>query len=386
MNDRKRIINAVSLFANVGIAEAYLEKIGINVVVANEIDSRRVKFYSHIYPKVNMIEGDITTSEIKEKIIKESINNNVELVMATPPCQGMSTAGKMDKFDVRNSLICHAIDVIKAINPKYVFLENVPQQLTTKIRYNGEMMYIPDYIKKELSDSYNFNDEVVVNAADYGVPQIRERAVFLLVRKDLKKTWSFPKKEKQITLEKAIGKLPSVDPKIYDVSNEELLEIFPEYETKREAALKVSKWHYPPSHVKRQVIAMMHTPTGKTAFDNIDKYKPRKKNGEIVTGFKNTYKRQNWDQPGYTVTMFSREISSQNNVHPGRFIGYDSDGYPLYSEPRVMTIYELMIMSSIPKKWNMPDNETDHFIRCVIGEGIPPLLVKKIMEQITDEF
>ena len=45
-----------------------------------------------------------------------------------------------------------------------------------------------------------------------------------------------------------------------------------------------------------------------------------------------------------------------------------------------MSIYELMIMSSLPKDWNIPLNASDHFIRCVIGEGIPPLLVKKIME------
>ena len=55
---------------------------------------------------------------------------------------------------------------------------------------------------------------------------------------------------------------------------------------------------------------MMHTPTGQTAFDNIEKYQPRKKNGELVTGFRNTYKRQLWDRPGTTVTMYSREISS----------------------------------------------------------------------------
>ena len=127
---------------------------------------------------------------------------------------------------------------------------------------------------------------------------------------------------------------------------------------------------------------MMHTPSGATAFDNIDKYKPRKKNGDLVKGFKNTYKRQAWDQPGYTVTMFSREISSQNNVHPGRYIGVDSNGDALYSDARVMTIYELMLMSTLPKQWNIPEWESDHFIRCVIGEGIPPILVKKIMQQL----
>ena len=173
-----------------------------------------------------------------------------------------------------------------------------------------------------------------------------------------------------------------MDPEIYDVSYEEMIELFPDFERKKAAGAAVSKWHYPPKHVKRQVISMMHTPTGATAFDNIEKYQPRKKNGDLVTGFRNTYKRQNWDRPGTTVTMYSREISSQGNVHPGRYIGTDDEGIDIYSDARVMSIYELMIMSSLPKDWNIPKDVSDHFIRCVIGEGIPPLLVKKIVEEM----
>lgn len=377
-------LKALSLFANVGIAEAYLEEIGIDVVLANEIDPKRVSFYRHIYPKVNMIEGDITNASIKSKILNLAKEEGVELVLATPPCQGMSTAGKMDKWDVRNNLICQAIEIVKKIKPKYVFLENVPQQLTTKIKYHGDIMYIPDYIKTELKGDYIFNDDNIVDAADYGVPQYRERAIMLLVRKDIGRTWNFPKKTRTVTLEEAIGDLPTLDPEIYDVSYNDLIKIFPDFEKKKEAGLSISPWHYPPRHVLRQVVSMMHTPTGQTAFDNIEKYQPRKKNGDLVTGFRNTYKRQLWDRPGTTITMYNREISSQSNVHPGRYIGKDNDGIDIYSDARVMSIYELMIMTSLPKNWNIPKNASDHFIRCVIGEGIPPLLVKKIMEQLEE--
>lgn len=380
----KKRINALSLFANVGIAEAYLEEIGIDVVVANEIDPKRTAFYSHIYPKTNMITGDITDSKIENKVVEYAIKNKVELILATPPCQGMSTAGKMDKWDVRNNLICHAVEIIKKIKPKYLFLENVPQQLTTKIKYNGEIIRIPDYVKKELEEQYIFNDNFVIEAADYGVPQFRERAIMLLVRRDLNWKWNFPSKTGIVTLEEALGNLPSVDPEIYDVSYDEMIKLLPEYEEKKKVALEVSKWHYPPKHVYRQVVSMMHTPTGATAFDNVEQFQPRKKNGELVSGFRNTYKRQNWDKPGTTVTMYNREISSQGNVHPGRLIGKDKLGYDVYSDARVMTIYELMIMTSLPRDWNIPDGVTDHFIRCVIGEGIPPLLVKKIMEELVD--
>lgn len=381
----KNKIKGMSLFANVGIAETYLEKVGINIVIANELENQRVKFYKHLYPKTNIIEGDITQKEIKNKLINLAIENNVDLIMATPPCQGMSTAGKQDKDDCRNVLIMHAVEIIKEVKPKYVFLENVPEQLNTKIKFNDKNILIPEYLKHELGDIYNFNDEFIVNAANYGVPQTRERAIILLVRKDLHKRWNFPAPvNKIITLEDAIGDLPSLDPELYDVSNEKQIEIFPDYELKKLQGLKVSKWHYPPKHIYRQVYSLMHTPSGETAFNNIDEFKPKKKDGSFTKGFKNTYKRQAWDKPGYTVTMYNRTIGSQNNVHPGRYIGNDSEGHKLFSDARVLSIYELMIITSLPKNWNIPDWASENFIRQVIGEGIPPLLVKKIMERLVN--
>ena len=59
----KNRIKAISLFANVGIAEAYLHEIGIDVIAANEIDPKRTAFYKHVYPDVNVIEGDITEEQ-----------------------------------------------------------------------------------------------------------------------------------------------------------------------------------------------------------------------------------------------------------------------------------------------------------------------------------
>lgn len=379
----KKRIKAMSLFANVGIAETYLKDIGIDVVIANEIDKQRVKFYNHLYPETKMIEGDITEDDTKQQLISLANKENVDLIMATPPCQGMSTAGKKDKNDVRNTLIKHAIDIIQNVKPKFIFLENVPEQLNTYIMYNDKETLIPEYIKKELGNDYIFNDNFVINTSDYSVPQMRERAIILMVRKDINKRWNFPVKDKKVvTLKDAIGDLPSLDPELYDLSYDEQIKIFPEFEEKKANGIRVSKWHYPPKHIYRQVYSLMHTPTGETAFNNIDEFKPKKKDGSFTKGFKNTYKRQHWDKPGYTVTMYNRTIGSQNNVHPGRLLGQDENGYNIYSDARVLTIFELMIVSSLPRNWNIPDWASDHFIRQVIGEGIPPLLVKKIMMEL----
>lgn len=378
-------IKAMSLFANVGIAETYLNEVGVDVVIANELEHQRVKFYKHLYPNTNIIEGDITDSAIQNKLIKLARKEKVDLIMATPPCQGMSTAGKKDKNDIRNTLISYAVKIIKEVKPKYVFFENVPEQLNTYIKYNNSEILIPDYLKQEFSKDYFFNNNFIINAADYGVSQLRERAIILLSRKDTNKKWEFPQKNKEIiTMEKAIGQLPSLDPEIYDISYDEQLKIFPDFEKKKSEGLKVSKWHYPPKHVYRQIYSLMHTPTGETAFNNIDLFKPRKIDGTYTKGFKNTYKRQEWNKPAFTVTMFNRTIGSQNNVHPGRYIGKDKDGYDLYSDARVLTVYELMLVTSLPKDWDIPNWASEHFVRQVIGEGIPPLLVKKIMQELTD--
>ena len=61
-------IKAMSLFANVGIAESYLSEENISVVIANELELKRAKFYSHLYPKTDMVVGDITDDKIKNEL------------------------------------------------------------------------------------------------------------------------------------------------------------------------------------------------------------------------------------------------------------------------------------------------------------------------------
>lgn len=82
--------------------------------------------------------------------------------------------------------------------------------------------------------------------------------------------------------------------------------------------------------------------------------------------------------------MDNRKISSQNNVHPGRLIGNDKSGDVIYSDPRALTLFELMRVMSLPDDWPLPKNAPETFVRSVIGEGIPPLFVKKVFDQIPE--
>lgn len=145
----KRRLKGLSLFANIGIAETYLKSIGVDIVVANEFVEKRAALYQRIYPDCEMICGDVTASATYRRILGAARAHRIDIVMATPPCQGMSTAGKQKEFDPRNDLFMSALKFIKTLCPRYVFFENVPAFMITKVIYKNQPCLIPDVIRKE---------------------------------------------------------------------------------------------------------------------------------------------------------------------------------------------------------------------------------------------
>jgi len=366
-------MNGLSLFANVGIAETYLKEVGIDIVVANELLPERAKFYRHLYPSCNMIEGDITQKSVYESVISAAKDQNVNFLIATPPCQGMSIAGDMNPYDERNSLIKYAVDAALDLLPDYILFENVVQMLETPIFYQDREMLIPEYLNLRLGDIYYFNTDNIINSMDYSVPQQRKRAIILLTKKTIGKIWEYPEKDNHIiTLAEAFEGIPDLWPII---DEDEYKDFFPK---NTEEALSYHKWHIPPHHVWRNVECMLYTSTGNTAFDNPVHY-PKKKDGNKIKGYDTTYHRMFWTKPSSTITRYNGIIGSQNNVHPGKPWKKDENGEMMYTNPRVLTIYELLIVSSLPTDWNIPDWASSGLIRHVIGEGIPPLLIKKIV-------
>ncbi len=348
-------MKGASMFASAGIGETYFEKAGINIVVANELLQKRADFYQFTHEKTKVIVGDISEEEIKRKFI-ESIDDDVDFLVATPPCQGLSTLGvnkQLDQMqrDPRNYLVFDIFDVIDNKNFEYILIENVPRFLTMFFPYNGGFFNLEEIIKDKYENTYNI-DIKVLNAKDYGVPQSRPRAIIKMYKKNL--TWSWPNKEDEISLREAIGHLPTLESG--EISN--------------------IKYHYAKIHNERDILCMKNTPSGCSAMVN-DYYYPKKKDGTRIKGFHNTYKRMDWEKPAPARTMNSGNIGSHNNVHPGVL---NPDG--TYSDARVLSLKELFIVSSLPDEWNIPINVTDNFIRQIIGEAIPPLLSYKIVSEI----
>lgn len=343
-----KIINGCSLFANVGIDETYFALHNVNMVLANELIKERCEFYKNLYPKNEIICGDITDKKIFEMMVKKYKEKNCDFLIATPPCQGMSNAGKMDPNDKRNLLITQTIEFIKQTKPTYIIIENVPGILKFSIQVDDKKIKIVDYIENNLKElNYNINYDVL-NAADYDTPQYRKRAIFLISKKG---KWDFPKKsDRQLTVKDAIGDLPSL-------------------ESGEDSGIK---YHKANVHNKNHILWMKHTPTGKTALDNKEYYPNI--NGRKIKGYNTTYKRMDWDRPAPTITMCNGSISSQNNVHPGRKL---KDG--MYSDARVLTILELLRLMGLPDDWNIPSNASDNLIRKVLGEAFPPKFAEKML-------
>lgn len=347
----------LSLFSNVGFGEFYLSELGHEVVVANELLPDRVDFYKALHPNTKeVICGDICSQQTQSKIAKACEEHGpIDIIIATPPCQGMSIANaQKESDDIRNRLIVHAMNIFNKVSPQYMLIENVPQMAKTYINYRKKAINIVDFIKSKLPDDFDCRWDIL-NGKDFNTPQSRSRSICLISKYG---NWSHPDPNMEtLSVRDAIGHLPHL-------SNGEHSDI---------------PWHFSSKHNENHVKWMSATPEGDTAFNNPIDYP--QKDGRRIKGFMTTYKKMFWDKPAPTVTMTNGSISSQNNVHP--------------SDPRVLSIRELLLVCGLPENCldkfsnKLPDNTfsydySPNFIRKVIGEIFLPNMCLEILRTIND--
>jgi DNA (cytosine-5)-methyltransferase 1 len=282
-----------------------------------------------------------------------------DLIIATPPCQGVSLIGKNKSneemlTDDRNYLIFDAIDIIKKINPKAVLIENVARFLNIKYYFNDSFNSVKDIFSHYFSKDYEIKIDLF-NSVNYGVPQNRNRAIIRMWKRNFK--WEDPTKSPPISVRDAIGSLPSLE----------------------SGQTTMLKNHNARVHTKEHIEFMRNTPTGKSAFENIIHFPRNLKTGERLRGFSATYKRIDWDKPCPTITMRNDCISSQSNVHPGR---PNPDGS--FSDARVLTLRELFILSSLNPDLEVPSFVSDIQIRNMVGEAVPPKLINAIVKNLEE--
>lgn len=201
---------AIELFAGAGGLSIGLERAGINVVLANEIIPNFAATLKKNHPKTNVINDDIHKIDFKSELSKLGLES-IDVLSGGPPCQGFSTIGSKNRMDPRNSLFYEYIRAVSETNPKYTIFENVSG---FKRMYGG---YAYKTLVNELSNlGYDASCQIL-NAADYGAPQIRFRTIVLGWKRGLKPL-EFPAPthgdgpglKPYVTLMEAIGDLPPV--------------------------------------------------------------------------------------------------------------------------------------------------------------------------------
>ncbi len=222
----------ISLFSGAGVGCYGLLEERFECVATNEILEKRLniqRINRKCKPDESYISGDIKKPETKEKILKQIGfyskkfgNDRVDLVIATPPCQGMSVANHKKKNDEikRNSLVVESIDLIKQIKPRFFILENVPSFYKTGcIDKNDNLLEIGSMIEQNLSGDYMLYDEVI-NFKNFGANSSRTRTLVIGVCKEFKDFISalefFPDFKQEKTLKEVIGSLKPLSWGEYD--------------------------------------------------------------------------------------------------------------------------------------------------------------------------
>lgn len=228
---------AVDLFCGAGGCSEGLIQAGFHILFSSDISDMVEVTYCHRHEQLGLIQGkntwfersdirDLTGDTIKKHILGLEIFKGkempeIDLMIGGPSCQGFSRAGRRDKSDPRNMLFGEYVRVINEIKPKYIVLENVEGFVDMQFMgYKGitginypDGSVTPNILRSELNEiGYDTLEPKILNAADYGVPQRRNRIIFMGYRKGLTSP-QYPEPtvtpQKRITLIEAIGDLIS---------------------------------------------------------------------------------------------------------------------------------------------------------------------------------
>ncbi|RKT27682.1 DNA (cytosine-5)-methyltransferase 1 [Roseovarius halotolerans] len=174
MLDRRNAFSAVSLFSGAGGMDVGFAHAGFDIVFANDIDRDACATY-RLNHSGAIHHGSLLDPEVSGLLTEQ----NVDLVFGGPPCQGFSVAGKMDPDDERSRLIHSFFDVVDDLQPKAFVCENV-KALAFLNRWAGVRAALMERGRKNHRVAL-----VILNAADFGVPQIRERMFLVGLHRDI---------------------------------------------------------------------------------------------------------------------------------------------------------------------------------------------------------
>ncbi len=170
----------VSLFAGCGGSSLGYSMAGYRELLAVEWDDHAVETFRLNFPDVPVYHGDIGKLSVEECLRLAGVTpGELDVLDGSPPCQGFSTAGRRRMDDGRNQLFKEYVRLLRGLRPKVLVMENVSGMV------KGKMKLIFVEILRELKASGYHVEARLMNAMYFGVPQSRERMIFIGVREDL---------------------------------------------------------------------------------------------------------------------------------------------------------------------------------------------------------
>lgn len=171
----------VSLFAGCGGSSLGYSMAGFRELLAVEWDNNAVETFRLNFPDVPVYHGDIAALSVDECLALSGLMpGQLDVLDGSPPCQGFSTAGKRNLDDDRNQLFREYVRLLRGLRPRVFIMENVSGMV------KGKMRLVFADIMRELKGSGYRVSARLLNAMYFGVPQSRQRMIFVGVREDVK--------------------------------------------------------------------------------------------------------------------------------------------------------------------------------------------------------
>ena len=342
----------IDLFAGVGGLSLGFEMEGFDILLANEFDQSIATAYKENHKSTYVVVGDITSLDLS-KVFGEYVNK-IDVVIGGPPCQGFSQKGKRKTInDERNFLFKHYVEVVKFVKPKYFVMENVPNLLT------AEKGFFLNEIKG-LFKGYGYSIRYgVLNAADYGVPQNRRRAIIIGKYLATPPELPLPCKQK-VTIWDAISDLAYLESGEGEFEQEYRNSPKSDYEKKMRKGSKILYNHMATKHsaLALERLSLIPPNAGKEIL-------PKEHITKSV--YSGTWSRMKQNDVAVTITTRFDTPSSGKFTHP--FLN------------RAITVREAARLQSFPEFIGSKMSQMKQ-----VGNAVPPLLARKIARVIMNDI
>ncbi|MBM6825058.1 DNA cytosine methyltransferase [Veillonella magna] len=346
-------MNAIDLFAGCGgLSKGFMDA-GFDIIVGVDNDQAALNTFAKNHNGAIAMNADLSKQETFDEIKNIAGNREIDVVIAGPPCQGFSLTGPRNFEDERNKLYLAVIEIVKQFKPKAFIIENVPGMATL---YKGQIK--EEILRRFRAIGYNIDCKILC-AADYGVPQMRKRLIFMGIRKDIGVP-VFPIAEFDTTnyrtCRDAISDLPSLEDGIgADVSEYQQAPLT-EYQKLMRGKCTVLYNHLGTNHTQmvKETIALV--PEG-------GNYKDLPKGWGESRKFHMAWTRLNGNAPARTV-----DTGHRNLFH--------------YTFNRVPTVRESARMQSFPDDFIFTGTKTQQCRQ--VGNAVPPLLGQALANAIME--